>query len=142
MRHNSDHRMRLKGKLAENRDVTTPKLSQKDVQNYSTSRNLQLLLKRDQHHHQGLRISNSPTLELFVMALVSTSVERVKKDLSLHLCWMRALAMPWLLYHTFTVVEGSRACCDPKVLVFSLLEKLWVSSAPTVVMLTLFTKWW
>ena len=58
------------------------------------------------------------------MALVSTSVEKVMRDLGLHACWRRALAMPKLLKHAFTVVRGSSSCCVTTVTVFSLLEKV------------------
>jgi hypothetical protein len=67
------------------------------------------------------------------MALVSTSMEMVTKDLGLHLCWISALAMPQLLNRAFTVVRRSRACCVPKVMVLPLVEKLWLSSPPTAV---------
>jgi hypothetical protein len=58
------------------------------------------------------------------MALVSTSEETVTNDFGLHSCWMRALAKPWLFKRAFTEVRESRECCDPKVRVFALLEKL------------------
>nr|GEU42795.1 mitochondrial outer membrane protein porin of 34 kDa [Tanacetum cinerariifolium] len=44
------------------------------------------------------------------MALVSTSAETVKRDLGRHSCWIRAFALPRLLYLAFTVVNGSKAC--------------------------------
>lgn len=91
--------------------------------------------------NQGLRATAIPTFELFSMVLVSTSAEMVTRDFGLHSCWMRALALPELLMRAFKTVSGSRACCPPKVTVFSLVEKLWVSSAPTAVLVNSLTLW-
>lgn len=90
---------------------------------------------------QGLRTRERPTLELLSMALVSTSPEMVTRDLGRHSCCTRALALPKLFTRAFTVVRGSSACWVPKVSVFSLLEKLWVSSAPTAVVVSGLTRW-
>ena len=72
-----------------------------------------------------------PTFELFSMALVSTSAEMVINDFGLNSCWISVLTFPELLMRAFTRVSGSRVCWVPIMRVFSLLEKLWVSSAPT-----------
>ena len=88
---------------------------------------------------QGLSTSESPTLELFSMDLESTSPEMVMRDLGRHSCWMRALALPALFTRALTTVNGSNACCVPTVMVFSLVEKLWVTSAPTAVLIKGFT---
>ncbi|KAF5766019.1 hypothetical protein HanXRQr2_Chr15g0710411 [Helianthus annuus] len=48
----------------------------------------------------------------------------VKRDLGLHSCWIRAFAFPRLLIRALTVVNGSKACWVPTVIVFSLVEKL------------------
>jgi hypothetical protein len=58
------------------------------------------------------------------LVLCPMASETVRNDFGLHSCWMRALAKPWLFKRAFTEVRESRECCDPKVRVFSLLEKL------------------
>lgn len=81
----------------------------------------------------GFRANASPNLALFSMALVSTSPEMVNNDFGRHSCWMRALAMPALFTRAFNVVSGSNMCWVPTVMVLSLVEKLWITSAPTAV---------
>jgi hypothetical protein len=90
---------------------------------------------------QGLRARERPSLELFSMALVSTSAEMVKRDLGRHSCWMSADALPALSKRAFTAVSGSSACCVPNVSVFSPLENECVSSAPTAVLVSGLTRW-
>ncbi|KAE8716081.1 Hypersensitive-induced response protein 2 [Hibiscus syriacus] len=84
-------------------------------------------------HGPGLSAKANPTLALFSIAMVSTSPDIVMSDFGHHSCWIRALALPKLFTRALIVVNGSRACCIPIVRVFSLLEKLCVSSAPTAV---------
>ena len=92
-------------------------------------------------NNQGLRATAIPTFELFSMVLVSTSAEMVTSDFGLHSCWISALALPELLKRAFTTVSGSKACWVPKVRVFSLVEKQWVSSDPTAVLVNWLTLW-
>lgn len=82
----------------------------------------------------GLRARANPILAVFSMALVSTSPEIVTNDFGRHSCWIRALALPKLFTRAFKVVNGSRACWVPRVMVFSLVGNLWVTSAPTAVL--------
>ncbi|KAJ0535668.1 hypothetical protein HanIR_Chr09g0433131 [Helianthus annuus] len=63
----------------------------------------------------------------------------VKRDLGRHSCWIRAFALPRLSIRAFTVVNGSKACWVPTVIVFSLVEKLCLTSAPTDVLVNGFT---
>lgn len=55
--------------------------------------------------NHGLRARDKPSLELFSIALVSTSAEMVKRDLERHSCWISTDALPALLKRTFTVVS-------------------------------------
>uniref|UniRef100_A0A7C9DL21 Uncharacterized protein n=1 Tax=Opuntia streptacantha TaxID=393608 RepID=A0A7C9DL21_OPUST len=89
----------------------------------------------------GLRANANPTFADFSMALVSTSAEIVTSDLGRHSCWIRALALPKLLMRAFKLVNGSIACWAPRVMVFSLVEKLCVTSAPTAELLSELTLW-
>jgi len=75
-------------------------------------------------NYQGLRTKLNPTLALFSMALVSSSVEMVMSDLGRHSCWIRALALAELVMRPFNVVNGSNACWTPSVKLFSLVENL------------------
>lgn len=88
-----------------------------------------------------MRAKARPNLALLSTDLVSTSAETVRRDLGRHSCWIRPLAFPKLFTLPFTEVNGSKACCVPTVIVFSLLEKLWVTSAPTAVLVSGFTMW-
>lgn len=90
---------------------------------------------------QGLSTKDTPTLELFSMAFVSTSPDNVMSDLGLHSCWIRALALPKLFTRALTVVRGSKACWLPNVRVFSLLDMLCENSPPTAVLVFLLTRW-
>ncbi|MBA0673182.1 hypothetical protein Goklo_007479 [Gossypium klotzschianum] len=84
---------------------------------------------------QGLSAKASQTLELLSMDFVSISPEMVKRDFGRHSCWMSALAFPALFARALIVVNESNACCVPTVMVFTLVKKLWVISAPTTAML-------
>ena len=90
---------------------------------------------------QGFRARASPTFALFSIALVSTSPDMVKRDFGRHSCCRRALAIPELFTRAFTVVNGSSECCVPMVREFSLLEKPWLNSAPTAVLVNGLTVW-
>ncbi|KHG13300.1 hypothetical protein F383_08963 [Gossypium arboreum] len=65
----------------------------------------------------------------------------VKRDFECHLCWMSTFALPAWFICALIVVNGSNACCVPTVMVFTLVEKLWVTSAPTIVLVNGFTIW-
>ncbi|MFS8011353.1 hypothetical protein Hanom_Chr14g01308081 [Helianthus anomalus] len=65
----------------------------------------------------------------------------VKRDFGRHSCWISALAFPRLLTRALTVVNGSNECWVPTMIVFSLLEKLWFTSAPTNVLVRGLTIW-
>lgn len=97
--------------------------------------------KWGKYSHHGLRARARPTLALLSMDLVSTSPEMVKNDLGRHSCWIRALALPELLICAFSMVNVSSACWVPIIMVFTLEEKLWVTSAPMAILVTRFTMW-
>lgn len=113
------------------------KLVQTDL--YSTSNAKTYCFNTMGLNAHGLRARANPILALFSIALESTSPERVKNDFGRHSCWTRALTLPKLFARAFTVVNGSNTCWLPTVIVFSLVEKLWLTSAPTAC--TGFTIW-